>query len=82
MPTEQHLSEEKYQQTNRKVKFAAKILLILGGAFLLIGILVLILGATGIGNTFTSGMQSAKTGTLDNAQMAIGEKYIATPRSK
>ena len=72
MENEKYLSEERYQQNNKKVKNVGKILLIIGIITLVVSFIILLLGFTGFGSTFTSGIHSAETGSINNSQIAKG----------
>lgn len=58
MEKQEYLNEEKYQQTNAKVKKVGKILLIIGGITLVLGFILLVLGFVGFGNTAQDGFNS------------------------
>ena len=72
MENEKYLSEQRYQRNNKKVKSVGKILLIIGIITFVAGFIILFLGFTGFGSTFTSGIQSAETGNVNNFQIAKG----------
>lgn len=65
MENKEYLSEEKYQQTNAKVKKVGKILLIVGIIILVIGFFMLIFGFFGMASTITGGIESFGTGNLN-----------------
>lgn len=58
----EYLNEERYQQTNQKVRKVGKVLLIVGIIVLVLGILLTILGFVGFGNTAVSSFDSFGTG--------------------
>lgn len=72
MENKEYLNEEKYQQTNAKIKNIGKILLILGIIISIIGFIMLILGFLGMGSTITGGMESFETGGLNVSQTTKG----------
>ena len=51
MASEKYLSEEKYQEDNKKVKKIGKTLLIVGVVILIISAIIIVLGFFGFGNT-------------------------------
>jgi len=60
----QYLNEEKYQQTKGKVSNVGKILLIFGIIALVAGILMIILGFAGVGNTVESSFGNESVSTV------------------
>lgn len=68
MENKEYLSEEKYQQTNAKVKKIGKILLIVGIVILVIGFFMLIFGFLGMGSTITGGIESFETEGINISQ--------------
>ncbi len=72
MDNKEYLSEERYQKNNQIVIIVGKIVLVLGIIILVISFIILILGFTGFGNTYTTGIESAETGSINNSQMAKG----------
>ena len=76
MKEEKFLSEEKYQQTNQKVKKVGKILLIAGIIILLLAIVLIILGVVGFGNAAINSFDSFGTGneldTMKNTAGGVG----------
>lgn len=55
-----YLTEENYQRSNKKVKTIGSVLMIIGLILLGIGITFIILGALGIGNEITTGLESGQ----------------------
>lgn len=72
MEEKKYLNEENYQKTNVKVKRTGKILLIVGIILLILGIVLVVLGFTGVGSTFSNGIQQADMDNINNDQMAKG----------
>lgn len=70
MENREYLSEEQYQINNAKVKRMGKTFLIIGIITLAIGILLIISGISGLGNTVSSGVGSNSFETT--ARGAIG----------
>ena len=66
MEKQTYLSEERYQQSNAKVKKTGKILLIIGIIILVIGFCLLIFGFVGAGNSAMSGLNSMSNGIIKN----------------
>lgn len=58
MENKEYLSEERYQQSNAKVKKIGKILLIIGIVTLVVSFILLIVGFVGVGNSAVSGFNS------------------------
>lgn len=78
MASEKYLSEEKYQEDNKKVKKVGKILLIVGVITLLVSFVLIVLGFFGFGNTAINSMgdtemQKTATGIFGSfGMLAIG----------
>ena len=66
MQKQEYLSEERYQQSNEKVKKLGKILLILGIVTLVVGFILLIVGFVGAGKSTIDGFNSMNNGVMDN----------------
>ena len=77
MENKEYLSEEKYQQSNAKVKKVGKILLIVGILTLVIGFILLIVGFVGTGNSAMNGFNSMSNDIINNFNsMSNGEMSI------
>ena len=72
MENEKYLSEERYQENNKKLKSVGKILLIIGVVILIISFILIGLGFAGFGSTVSSGADAINSGSIDNSQMAKG----------
>lgn len=66
MQKQEYLSEERYQQSNAKVKKVGKILLIIGVITLVVGFILLISGFVGAGNSAMDGFDSMGSNMMDN----------------
>ena len=66
MEKQEYLSEERYQQTNNKVKKVGKLLLITGIITLVVSFILLIVGFVGAGNSAIDGFNSMSTNMMDN----------------
>ena len=66
MQNEKYLSEERYQQNNKKVKIIGNILIIIGLVLLIGGFILTISGFLGFGNQVTNGMQMGQEGINPN----------------
>ena len=66
MQKQEYLSEERYQQTNAKVKKVGKILLIIGVITLVLSFILLIVGFVGAGNSAMDGFNSMSSNMMDN----------------
>ena len=59
---EEYLTEEKYNQSNNKVKKVGKVLIIIGLILLSIGVILIISGFLGFGSQITSGFENGQNG--------------------
>lgn len=77
MSNEKYLSEEKYQETNKKVKKVAKVLLIIGLVLLVIGFVLGILEMMKFGNGFFSfvGDEAIDAKTLKESENNILDSF-------
>lgn len=66
MQQSEYLSEERYQNSNAKVKKIGKILLIVGIVTLVVSFILLIVGFVGVGNSAMNGFNSMGNGMIDN----------------
>lgn len=66
MQKTEYLSEERYQQSNAKVKKIGKILLIIGIITLVISFILLIVGFVGAGNSAMDGFNSMSNGIIND----------------
>lgn len=66
MQNKEYLSEERYQQSNAKVKKVGKVLLIIGIVTLVISFILLIVGFVGAGNSAIDGFTSMSNGIIND----------------
>ena len=66
MQNKEYLSEERYQQSNAKVKKVGKTLLIIGIVIMIISIILLIVGFIGAGNSAMDGFNSIGNGIMND----------------
>lgn len=66
MQQTEYLSEERYQNSNAKVKKVGKILLIVGIVTLVVSFILLIVGFVGAGNSAMNGFDSMSNEMIDN----------------
>lgn len=66
MQKQEYLSEERYQQSNAKVKKLGRILLITGIVTLVISFILLIVGFVGAGNSAMDGFNSMNNGIIND----------------
>lgn len=76
MENKEYLSEERYQQSNAKVKKVGKSLLIIGIVTLVIGLILLIIGFIGAGNSAISGFDSMSK-SITNDFNSLGQGGIS-----
>ena len=72
MENEKLLSEEKYQENNKKVKKIGKILLITGIILLVLSFIITAIGLIGFGGVFTKGAEMVESGDMDISTPAKG----------
>lgn len=66
MQDKEYLSEEKYQQSNAKIKKVGKMLLLIGIVILVISFILLITGFVGAGNRAMDGFNSMSNGIIND----------------
>ena len=61
MEKKEYLNEEKYQESNRKIKKVGKIIIIIGLCMMIFGAILIVIGLINAGTEFTSGLQDSSS---------------------
>ena len=79
MEKQEYLSEEKYQQTNRKVNGTGKIVLIVGILMIVVGIILLIIGFVGFGSSAKDALETIDpSGVFGSFGFFIGGGFLTS----